>query len=108
MSFKIQPYDVLPGKLSSDNSIGSRLGKSKYPFGDLPIGSFFAVPVKDGSKPSMVYGNLQRCAKSYVKANEVTDRAFVVRHVRNADGSFALDEQGRRQIGVYAVQPETL
>lgn len=80
----------------------------KYPFADLAIGMSFVVPVEPDKAEKAVKSNLSRIASVFRKELDVTDRKFVVRTLIDDAGNRVLDDQGRVQIAVFAVQPDNL
>lgn len=80
----------------------------KYPFADMAIGTSFVVPVAPDKAEKAVKSNLSRIASYFRKEFDVTDRKFVVRTLIDDAGNRVLDDQGRVQIAVFAVQPDSL
>lgn len=108
MTYTIRTDIAVPPPLKKFNTAPREGRKAKYPFADLPIGSSFVVPVEADQDFKKVKTNVAHAAQSHVKTKNVTDRSFIVRHWIDDTGNAVLDEQGRRQVVVVAVQPKSL
>lgn len=109
MTYTIRTDIAVPPPLTQFNRPGYTGGRqTKYPFPDLLIGQSFIVPVEADQDAKKIKGNLARSAAAYVKSKQVVDRSFLVRHWVDEAGNPVLDDQGRRQVLVFAVQPKDL
>lgn len=107
MTYTIRTDIAVPPPMTKFNRpSGAACRKTKYPFQELLIGQCFIVPVKPGQDVKKIKGRLAHAAFDYTKRNQVVDRAFLVRHWIDEAGSPVLDDQGCRQVLVFAVQPK--